>query len=285
MVNPLRVVVLGAGYIGTDLLYKIARSNWLECCLVVGRTSNAAGLRRAAGMGYDVSAEGIHVLTANPDRFDAVFDCTDAIANRDHWAQLAPHGKRLINLTPASSGRMIVPAVNGEEAARHNDLNMISCGGQTAMPLLAALGQALGWMDYAEIVTTAASGSVGMGTRVNLDEYIEVTEAAAHAYAPIGRVKALVNLSPARPPSVFRVTLFVQAGAIDLAKVETAVSAMAERVCVYCAGYGVTECRLRPDGVLVVTTEISGGGDYLPVYAGNLEIINQAAIRAAEAIA
>lgn len=285
MTGSLRVAVLGAGYIGTDLLYKIARSNRLECALVVGRRPGSAGLRRAERMGLAVSTDGIAALTAEPHAFDVVFDCTDAIANRAHWAALAPHGKRLINLTPGYSGHMIVPAVNGADAALHDDLNMISCGGQTVIPLLATLGRVLGRMEYVEIVTTAASASVGLGTRVNLDEYIDVTAAAAQAFAPIDRVKVMVNVSPARPPVVFRVTMFVQARRIDLATIERAVTEKEMLVRTYCRGYRISECRLRPDGALAITAEVSGGGDYLPAYAGNLEIINQAAIRAAEAMA
>ena len=281
----LRAVVLGAGYIGTDLLYKIARSNRLRCVLVVGRRSGTVGLRRADSMGLRTSTEGISALMADPDAFDVVFDCTDAVANREHWRMLKQHGKRLINLTPAISGHMIIPAINGDDAAAHSDVNMISCGGQAAIPLLAALASVVPSIDYVEIVTSAASSSVGMGTRVNLDEYIDATSLAVQVFARAGRVKSMVNLSPARPPVVFRVTIFVQAAGIRMGEVEAQLASMAERVRAYCPGYRLKDCSQRADGTLALDVEVEGGADYLPVYAGNLDIINAAAIRVAGAMA
>lgn len=282
--RPVRAVILGAGAIGSDLMFKIIKSDRLDCAMVVGRRPDSAGLQRAAKIGLPVSADGLAALLAAPDSFDLVFDCTNAAENRKHWEALSPLGKCLVNLTPSLSGHMVVPAVNGATAAINRNLNMVSCGGQAAVPVLAALARTIPDMSYVEIVTTAASKSVGMGTRANLDEYIAVTCEAAKRFARVGDVKAMVNLSPARPPATFRVTALVVAEDIDIDRCREEIGRMAHDVRAYCRGYLITECRIRPDGVLVVTAEIDGGQDFLPAFAGNLEVINQAAIFAAEQI-
>jgi acetaldehyde dehydrogenase len=279
---PLRAVVLGAGNIGTDLIHKMARSTRLDCVQVVGRNPDSVGLRKAERLGIPVSAHGIAALLENPASFDIVFDCTDAVANRGHWRALAALGKRLVNLTPGFSGTMIVPSVNRADAATSGDLNMVSCGGQAAIPLLAAVAPLADRIAYAEIVTTASTSSVGRGTRVNLDEYIDITVAATHRLVPISEVKCMLNLSPARPPAVFRVTIFVEAIGLRTDEVAAAVHDAVREVSGYCPGYSLTEVDLRKNGSLVLEVQVKGGTDSLPEFAGNLDLINSAAVSVGE---
>lgn len=278
----LRTVVLGGGNIGTDLLHKIVRSERLQCVQVVGRRPGSTGMRLAEKIGVPFSSDGVATLVHNPDSFDVVFDCTDAAANREHWRALAPLAKRMINLTPGFSGKMIVPSVNGCEATTSVNVNMVSCGGQAAIPLLVAVEQGSTRIDYAEVVTSASSSSVGAGTRANLDEYIEITTAAMRELVRLSEVKCMLNLSPAHPPVVFRVTMFIRAEGLRMNEIEKSLQAIVNEIHGYCSGYKMTACDLRRDGTLVLEVEVRGGSDSLPEYSGNLDLINSAAIRVGE---
>lgn len=278
--EPLQVAVLGAGLIGIDLLTRIQRSSALECVLVVGRDDQARGLRHAAELGCPTAANGVESLLSASRPFDIVFDATNAMSHAEHWARLRPVGTTLIDLTPSMVGHMVVPTVNAADASDHGNVNLVSCGGQAAIPVLHAIARRYR-PAYIEMVTTAASRSVGRATRLNLDEYIETTQDAVRAFTGADRVKTIVNLSPARPPAMFRVAMTVRAAGLEIEPVRALANAAADEVRAFVPGYRVAACTVS-DGTAFVAVEIAASGDRIPRYAGNLDIINSAAVLIAE---
>jgi acetaldehyde dehydrogenase len=274
------VAVLGAGLIGIDLVTKIRRSSALNCQLVVGRDDQARGLRNAAEMGYLTAANGIESVVTAPRPFDIVFDATNAMSHAEHWARLRPFGTTLIDLTPSMVGHMVVPTVNVEDASVYPNVNLISCGGQAAIPVLHRIAQRYR-PEYIELVTTAASRSVGRATRLNLDEYIETTQDAVRTFTGVDRVKTIVNLSPARPPTMFRVAMSIVAPGLEIEPVRALAAAAAEEVRAFVPGYRVTACTVTDERAFVAV-EVAASGDRIPRYAGNLDIINSAAVLIAE---
>lgn len=273
------VAVLGAGLIGIDLIGKIQRSKALDCRLVVGRDRQTLGLRRAAEMGCATAAGGIvSLLESGP--FDVVFDASNADAHAEHWARLQSTGATLIDLTPAQLGRMVVPTVNGTDAAAHRHINLVSCGGQAAIPVLHAIAHHC-TPEYIEVVSTGASASAGRATRLNLDEYIDTTQAAIRAFTGAQNVKVLVNLSPAMPAPPFRVAMTVLAPDVRPEPVRAIVAAATEGVRAFASGYAVTSIAVA-DGRISVAVEVTAEGGRIPRYAGNLDIINAAAVLLAE---
>jgi acetaldehyde dehydrogenase len=282
-IGPLRVAVLGAGLIGIDLLAKIRQSPSLECRLVVGRDDQARGLRQAARLGYPTSADGISSIVSAPDPFDIVFDATNATSHAEHWELIRPLGMLLIDLTPSMVGHMVVPTVNVTDAHRHANINLVSCGGQASIPILRTLARRYK-PDYVEVVTTAATLSVGRATRLNLDEYIVTTQNAVRSFSGVDQVKAIVNVSPARPPATFRVAMSVVAAGLDADAVRTLTALAAEEVRAFVPGYAVTACTVTGERAFIAV-EVTSSGDRIPRYAGNLDIINSAAVLVAEATA
>lgn len=280
VLRPMSAAVLGAGLIGVDLVTKIKRSPLLDCCLVAARDDQARGLRMVGAQGCQTSARGIDALLELPEPCDVVFDATNAMSHAEHWALLEPLGTKLIDLTPSMIGSMIVPTVNGAEAVLHQNVNLISCGGQVAIPILHRLASAVA-PDYIELVTTAASTSVGRATRLNLDEYIETTRSAVRFFTGVHDVKVMVNLSPAQPPALFRVAVSLLVADADPGHVRRLVEEEAERLRRFVSGYQVKVCAVT-DGMIFLALEVAASGDRIPRYAGNLDIINSAAVFVAE---
>jgi len=277
---PVKVAVLGAGLIGIDLLTRIQRSPSLDCQLVVGRDDQARGLRSAAELGCSTAANGIESLVEAPSPFDIVFDATNALSHAEHWARLEPFGTTLIDLTPSMVGHMVVPTVNAGDAAAHANVNLVSCGGQTAIPILHRLAKSYR-CDYIELVTTAATRSVGRATRLNLDEYIGTTQGAVRAFTGVDHVKTIVNLSPAQPAAMFRVAMSIVAPGLELEPVRSLVAEVADEVRAFVPGYRVTACTVTDERAFVAV-EVAASGGRIPRYAGNLDIINSAAVLIAE---
>jgi acetaldehyde dehydrogenase len=275
----LRVAVLGAGLIGIDLVDKIRRSKKLELALVAGRDRDSLGLRRAADMGHPTTDGGIHAV-AEGGPFDAVFDATNADSHAEHWAALQPTGTTLIDLTPTGLGTAIVPGVSSHQAAAHRHLNLVSCGGQAAIPVLHAIAQRC-TPTYVEVVSTGASASAGRATRLNLDQYIAATSAAIQTFTATPDAKVMVNLSPARPAPPFRVAMAVLAEDIRTAPVRTSIATAAQAVRAYAPGYKVTSLAVTP-GRISVVVEVTASGSRLPRHAGSVDIINAAAVLLAE---
>jgi len=279
----LSVAVLGAGLIGIDLMTKILRSDYLELGLVAGRDEATSGLRQAARLGLPVAAGGIGSVIEAERPFDVVFDATSASSHAEHAERLAPFGTMLIDLTPSRVGRMIIPTVNRADIFCHRDLSMVSCGGQAAVPILHELTK-VHQIDYIEVVTTAATLSIGHGTRVNLDEYVETTQEAVRSFTGVSNVKAILNISPARPPATFRVAMSLLGRDLSTDSVQPLVSAAAAEVRTFASGFDVKACSVN-DGKAFVAVEVTSSGDRIPRYAGNLDIINSAAINSAESYA
>jgi acetaldehyde dehydrogenase len=278
--RPLKTAVLGAGLIGVDLVTKIRRSPLLECDLVVARDDQARGLRLASALGCDTSAKGIDALLSRPEPFAVVFDATNAMSHPEHWSLLEPLGTKLIDLTPSMIGSMVAPTVNGAEGVLRQNVNLISCGGQAAIPVLHRLAQQI-TADYVEIVTTAASASIGRATRLNLDEYVGTTQKAVRVFTGVQNVKVMVNISPAQPPATFRVAMSVLAADANPVQVRQLVAAAAADMRAFVPGYQVKVCAVT-DGMIFVAVEVTASGDHIPRYAGNLDIINSAAVYVAE---
>ncbi|MEV6057570.1 acetaldehyde dehydrogenase (acetylating) [Streptomyces sp. NPDC052107] len=276
------VAVLGAGLIGIDLADKIRRSAKLELALVAGRDPDGLGLRRVAEMGHPTTAGGIRaVVEAGP--FDVVFDATNADSHAEHWAALRPTGTTLIDLTPTGLGTVIVPGVNNHRAASHRHMNLVSCGGQAAIPVLNAIAKRC-TPTYIEVVCTGASASAGRATRLNLDQYIATTSAAIRTFTGTREAKVMVNLSPARPAPPFRVAMSVLADGIRPAPVRTSIAAAAQAVRAYTPGFKVTSLAVDP-GRISVAVEVTASGGRLPRHAGSVDLINAAAVLLAEQLA
>lgn len=278
----LRVAVLGSGNIGSDLLSKVLRSDLLECTLFVGRSLSSRGVARAAALGVPVSDRSIDAFVEDPSCCDLVFDATSALSHLRHAPVLEAQGKTVIDLTPSNLGLMCVPAVNLAEGLAHQNVNMVTCGGQATVPIAHVIGQVHGCVPYIEVVSQIASRSAGPATRVNLDEYIENTERALKRFSGCSEAKAILNLNPAVPPVDMQATIYATAPKPDLERLGPAVDAMVERIREYVPGYELIVPPTVENGRIVVMVRVRGRGDYLPSFAGNLDIINCAAIAVAE---
>jgi acetaldehyde/propanal dehydrogenase len=278
----LNVAIIGSGNIGTDLLMKTMRAPLLNCALFVGRSPDSRGLRVGRELGVPVSHHGLEGLLEAADDIDLVFDATSAADAVRHWSSFRELGLPVIDLTPAKLGQMCVPALNLEQCRNAANLSLVTCGGQAAVPIAAAI-TSVQPCEYCEIVTTSASRSVGPATRRNLDEYIATTEAAVIEFARVERSKAITVVNPAEPCIIMQSTILVRVDSgVDLDQIELAVARMAERLQSYVPGYEVAVPPTVDGEKLVVTVRVEGAGDFLPEYAGNLDVITCAAIAAAE---
>ncbi|TLM98960.1 MAG: acetaldehyde dehydrogenase (acetylating) [Actinobacteria bacterium] len=281
-VKPLAVAILGSGNIGSDLLSKVMRSSLLECNLFVGRSLTSRGMAHANQLGVPVSDRSIEAILENPDACDLVFDATSALSHPRHSALLRELGKVVVDLTPSNVGEMCVPAVNLEAALSFPDVNMVTCGGQASIPLARAIADVHPEIEYIEVVSQIASRSAGPATRLNLDEYIETTERALLKFTGCHRAKAILNLNPAQPPVDMQTTVLALIESPDVDAITRSVHAMTRRVREYVPGYDLLIEPTVENGRLMVMVRVRGLGDFLPPYAGNLDIINCAAIAIAE---
>lgn len=281
--DKIKVAIIGSGNIGMDLLYKIKRSKVLECEWLIGRNPKSENLKLAKKMGYKVSAKGIQTIIENPDCCDIVFDATSADAHISHAAVLKRLKKYTVDLTPARVGCLCVPCLNGDRCMDKENVNMVTCGGQAIVPMAYAVTSVIPDVEYVEMVSTIASGSAGAGTRANIDEYIHTTTLALKQFTQVERTKAMMVLNPAIPPITMRNTLYIVSRKIDLPKVTKSVERMEKIIQDYVPGYRiiVSPTMLQED-ILTITIQVEGSGDYLPRYAGNLDIITCAAIEIAE---
>ncbi|RLK53601.1 acetaldehyde dehydrogenase (acetylating) [Actinokineospora cianjurensis] len=280
LAGRIRVGVIGTGAIGQDLVSKVHRSPVLECALVIGRNAASDGLAYAARLGYPVSDGGIDAVLAADRPFDVLFDATSAAAHGEHWRLLADVPTLLVDLTPSKIGQMVVPTVTGVRGVTGRDVSLISCGGQASIPVAHALAERFA-VDYIEVVSTVASTIAGRATRLNLDEYVATTQHAVTTFTDVAETKAILNISPAVPPATFRTAVHAVIPGADAAAVRAVVDEVAARVRSFAPGYQVTACSVAGERV-VVSVEVTATSDVLPPYAGNLDIINSAAILVAE---
>jgi acetaldehyde dehydrogenase len=297
----LNAAIIGSGNIGTDLMIKILRtSKVLKMGALVGIDPASDGLALAQRLGVPVTARGIEGLLDMPEFQDIriIFDATSASAHAKHDSMLRPHGKQMIDLTPAALGPYVIPVVNLDLHSQAPNLNMVSCGGQATIPIVAAINR-VAKTHYAEIVSSIASRSAGPGTRANIDEFTHTTSRAIERVGGATRGKAIIVLNPAEPPLIMRNTVFCLSDDADTTLIEESIGQMVESVNRYVPGYrlkqrvqfeliGTTRPVLIPGVGEVrglktsVYLEIEGAGHYLPKYAGNLDIMTSAALRTAE---
>lgn len=278
----LRVAILGSGNIGTDLLVKTLRSSVLECVLFAGRNRGSPGMARAASLGVNVSDLGIEAIRRDPSCCDLVFDATSAQDHRRHWALLEREGKVVVDLTPSNAGKMCVPAVNLGECLAHRNVNMVSCGGQASIPLAAVIGRVHPEVEYIEVVSSIAARSAGPATRVNIDEYVETTERGLLTFSRCRRTKVILILNPAQPCIEMQTTLLATVATPDIERCRAAVADMVRRIQAYVPGYQLIVPPVVENKRIVIMVKVRGLGDFLPTYAGNLDIITCAALATAE---
>lgn len=280
--NKLKIAILGSGKIGTDLLIKSMRSPYLDCKLFIGRDLNSEGMLKAKSIGVAVSDKSINAIIENPDCCDLVFDATSALAHKHHAEVLKSLNKKVIDLTPAKIGKMCIPAINNEEILTIDNVNMVSCGGQASIPIAYAVGLIHSDIDYIEVVSTISSYSAGLATRQNLDEYIDTTEYALKHFVKCNTCKTILNLNPAEPCINMKTTLFFKIKKPNIEQITRSVDYMVKTIKRYVPGYELIVPPSIEAGRLVIMIQVQGQGDFLPQYAGNLDIINCAAIVVAE---
>jgi acetaldehyde dehydrogenase (acetylating) len=276
---------VGSGNIGTDLLFKVLREPSLRCVGVIGIDQRSEGLAIARQRGIPTTDRGLDGMFEFAEKPAIVFDATTAAAHARHAEVLADHGIRSIDLTPAALGPMVVPDVNLMSNLDVPDINMVSCAAQATVPIVAALSRAAGGLSYAETVSTVASKSVGPGTRQNIDEFTQKTREALQQIGAAARGKAIALLNPAEPPQAMANTIYaITERDIDEDGIRTEIGATAERVRRVVPGFTmrgpIVDSRL-----IMVFTEVEGAGDYLPRYAGNLDIMTAAAVAVAKTLA
>lgn len=297
-----KVAILGSGNIGTDLMIKVLQnSQVLEAAALVGIDPESDGLARARSLGVATTHEGIDGLVQMPEfsEIQVVFDATSAAAHQRHDEVLRKHGKQIIDLTPAALGPYTVPVVNLDEHLAAPNVNMVTCGGQATIPIVAAIAQ-VHPVVYGEIVASISSRSAGPGTRANIDEFTVTTAKAIEQVGGATHGKAIIVLNPAEPPLLMRNTVMCLIdGAVDVEAVTHSVDAMVQQVQAYVPGYRLKQALQfdplshltdpRVSGVasgtkVTVFLEVEGAAHYLPAYAGNLDIMTSAALKTAERI-
>lgn len=293
MPSKAKVAIVGSGNISTDLLYKLLRSEWLEPRWMVGIDPESDGLARAAKLGLETTHEGVDWLLAQPDKPDLVFEATSAYVHRDAAPKYAEAGIRAIDLTPAAVGPAVIPPANLREHLDAPNVNMITCGGQATIPIVYAVSRIVE-VPYAEIVASVASVSAGPGTRANIDEFTKTTARGVQTIGGAARGKAIIILNPADPPMIMRDTIFCAIPTdADREAIAASIHDVVKEVQTYVPGYRLLnepqfdEPSIDSGGQALVTTfvEVEGAGDYLPPYAGNLDIMTAAATKVGEEIA
>lgn len=299
-----KVAIIGSGNIGTDLMIKVIRnSKILEMGAMVGIDPDSDGLARAKRMGVATTHEGIDGLQKLDvwPKIGIVFDATSAGAHKHHSEVVTGAGKAMVDLTPASIGPYVIPVVNGDDHLDAPNVNMVTCGGQATIPIVAAVAS-VGTVHYAEIVASIASKSAGPGTRANIDEFTETTSQAIEQVGGATKGKAIIVLNPAEPPMIMRDTVFTLSSGAKEAEIEAAIEVMVKKVNAYVPGYRMKQkvqferfgannpVHIPGLGIFEgiktsIFLEVEGAAHYLPAYAGNLDIMTSAGMATAEKIA
>lgn len=280
--DKVKVGIIGPGNIGTDLMYKVMKSRNLEMHMMAGIVESE-GIKRAAGLGIQTSIKGVDAIAADPD-IQIVFDATSAKAHLHNAPILKAAGKIVLDMTPAAVGPYVVPCVNLDQWKDADNFNMVTCGGQATIPIAYAINRAAD-SEYTEIVAAISSKSAGPGTRANIDEFTVTTRKALEIVGGADRAKAIIVLNPAEPPVMMTNTIYSIVKNPDEQKIVESVHAMVREVQRYVPGYQLRVPPVVDGNKVTVIVQVEGAGDFLPKYAGNLDIINQAAVEVAQRMA
>ncbi|GAA0358542.1 acetaldehyde dehydrogenase (acetylating) [Bowmanella denitrificans] len=289
MSQKIKAAIIGPGNIGTDLLYKALRSEHIEPVLMIGVDPDSEGLKRAAALGLQVCAEGVNGALAQVRQLgiQIAFDATSAYAHKANCELLNPLGVTMVDLTPAAIGPFCIPPVNLDRLnpAELDNVNMVTCGGQATIPMVAAVSQ-VQKVSYGEIIATVSSRSVGPGTRQNIDEFTRTTASAVESVGGADQGKAIIIINPAEPPLIMRDTVHcLCADTPDQQAITQSVLTMLEKVQAYVPGYRLKNGPVFDGNKVSIYLEVEGRGDFLPHYAGNLDIMTAAGLHTAELIA
>ncbi len=289
MSNKLRAAIIGPGNIGTDLLMKAMRSDWIEPVWMVGVDPSSEGLKRAKEFGMKITADGVDGMLPHvvEDDIRIAFDATSAYVHADNSRKLNALGVIMIDLTPAAIGPFCIPPVNLKEHAKKLEMNvnMVTCGGQATIPMVAAVSRVQP-VSYGEIVATVSSKSVGPGTRMNIDEFTRTTSAGVEQVGGAKQGKAIIIINPAEPPMIMRDTIHcLTESEPDQAAITRSVQDMVAEVQKYVPGYRLVNGPIFDGNRVSIFMEVEGLGDFLPKYAGNLDIMTAAGLRTAELFA
>ncbi len=280
--NKVKVGIIGTGNIGSDLLYKVNRSEILECGIFTGRNKDSEGIARAKSLGVPTSFDSLKAIIENPDCCDIVFDTTTAAYHAEHAAILKKLGKFTIDLTPSRIGTMCVPAINLNEVLDADNVNLVTCGGQALIPIAKAVMDVHPDTKYIEVVGSVASKSAGSGTRANIEEYIQTTTSALKNFSGVPEAKAILILNPAEPPILMHNTLYALIDEPNAELLKEKINQTVSIIQQYVPGYHLASEPIIEKGKVTIMVEVVGKGDFLPAYAGNLDIITCAAVRVAE---
>ena len=279
----IKVAIIGTGNIGTDLLLKALKTDFMDVVAFVGRRLDSDGMLTAKKYNVLISDQGIEYFINNPKCCDVVYDCTSAADAIEHAKIFKEQGIKVIDLTPAKVGDMCVPDVNSEIISTDDNVNMITCGGQASMPMLHLLSKECTGLEYIEVVSQIASKSAGMATRINVDNYIQTTQKAITKFTGCSNNKVILNLNPAEPCVDMQTTIFIKAKKVNFENLTEKVLDKIEELRTYIPYYEmVLPPTMNDNGVVVMSIKVRGTGEYLPAYAGNLDIINCAAIKVTE---
>ncbi|QQD16872.1 acetaldehyde dehydrogenase (acetylating) [Spongiibacter nanhainus] len=289
MSQKIKAAIIGPGNIGTDLLIKAKRSNLIEPVWMVGVDPESPGLARAKDMGLKTTADGVDGMlpTLQEDGVQICFDATSAYVHAENSRKVNELGAMMIDLTPAAIGPYCIPPVNLEDAvkAQANNVNMVTCGGQATIPMVAAVSRVQP-VSYGEIVATVSSRSVGPGTRKNIDEFTRTTARGVEQIGGAKQGKAIIVINPAEPPLIMRDTIHcLTEGEPDRDAITRSVEEMVTEVQKYVPGYRLKNGPVFDGNRVSMFMEVEGLGDFLPNYAGNLDIMTAAALRTAEMVA
>jgi len=280
----MNAAIIGPGNIGSDLMLKIlSRGDRINLVLMSGIDLTSEGLVRAKELGIDISDKGVEAVLERND-IDLVFDCTSAYVHKVNGPKLKERGIVAIDLTPAALGPYCVPAVNMDDVIDEDNLNLITCGGQATIPIVAAINKVAD-VEYAEIIATVGSKSIGPGTRQNIDEFTVTTRNALIQVGGADDARAINIINPAEPPILMRNTIYCLVKDNDIEKIKKSVDQMVENIKSYVPGYTLKVPPIIDGNKVTTMIEVEGEGQFLPKYAGNLDIITAAALGMAERIA
>jgi acetaldehyde dehydrogenase len=279
----IKVGIIGTGNIGTDLLIKCNKSRIVEPVIFVGRRKESNGIDIANGLGINTSIDGIDFFKNNKNYCDVVFDCTDAFSAKVNNEVFKEQRIKVIDLTPAKLGEMCIPLINDGLIITDNNINMITCGGQSSIPILHLISKYCEELEYIEVVSQISSKSAGLATRINIDEYIHTTEDAIKKFTRVKSCKVILNLNPAEPCVDMQTTMFLKHKEVNLRDLLGQLNNKIKEINTYVPNYELTSLpSINDNNILILSIKVKGTGDYLPPYAGNLDIINCAALKIIE---